>query len=195
MSVLMLLYTKTELMQWVNAHNAPLGDLFFRNITYLGDGAFAVIVIVILLFRSFRLALMGAVSFLLSTLIVRVLKELVFAGSLRPVKYFEHSDWQYRVIDGLDIHSYNSFPSGHSTTAFAVFCLLALLDDRKNRGWFWALLAVITAYSRVYLFQHFVEDVYVGSIIGTLSSVLVFGLLNRYWDQNPKTWHSRRLRF
>ncbi|GAB3923142.1 hypothetical protein GCM10028804_21090 [Larkinella terrae] len=191
----MLLYSKAELMQWVNAHNWPTGDLFFQYVTNLGDGAFAVIVIVVLLFRSFRAALMGAASFLLSTLIVRVLKEVVFAGSLRPLKYFEHSEWQYRIIDGLDIHSYNSFPSGHSTTAFAVFSLLALLDDRKNRGWFWALLAVITAYSRVYLFQHFVEDVYVGSVIGTVSSVVVFVLLSRYWGQNPKNWHNRRLRF
>ncbi|RAJ97994.1 membrane-associated phospholipid phosphatase [Larkinella arboricola] len=194
-SIGMLTYSKTELMQWVNAHHTPSADVFFRNVTYLGDGAFAVIVTVALAFCSFRFALMGAASFLLSTAIVRVLKQLVFAGSLRPLKYFEHSDWQYRVIEGLDIHSYNSFPSGHSTTAFAIFCLLALLDERKSRGWFWALMAIITAYSRVYLFQHFVEDVYVGSIIGTVSSVVVFLLLSRYWDQHPKTWHSRRIRF
>jgi membrane-associated phospholipid phosphatase len=194
-SILMLTYRKAELMQWVNAHNSPVADLFFENITYLGDGAFAVIVIIILLFRSFRFALMGIASFVLSTLVVRVLKEFVFSGSLRPLKYFEHSTWQYRIIDGLDIHSYNSFPSGHSTTAFAVFCLLALLDERKSRGWFFALMAVVTAYSRVYLFQHFVEDVYVGSIIGTVSSVVVFLLLSRYWDQHPKIWHNRRLRF
>ncbi|GAB3329832.1 phosphatase PAP2 family protein [Larkinella ripae] len=191
----MLFYTKTDLMQWVNAHNGPAADVFFRNVTYLGDGAFAVLVTVVLAFRSFRFALMGAASFLLSTLVVRLLKEIVFSGSLRPLKYFEHSTWQYRVIEGLDIHSYNSFPSGHSTTAFSIFCLLALLDERKNRGWFFALLAVITAYSRVYLFQHFVEDVYVGSLIGTLTSLAVFGLLNRHWDQNPKSWHTRRLRF
>ncbi|MGM9512105.1 phosphatase PAP2 family protein [Larkinella sp. GY13] len=193
-SVLMLLYNKTELMQWVNGHHAPLADLFFQNVTYLGDGAFSVLVIIILLFRSFRFALMGAVSFLLSTLITRALKQLVFSDSLRPLKYFEHSPWQYRIIDGLDIHSYNSFPSGHSTTAFAVFCLLALLDDRKSRGWFFAVLAVITAYSRVYLFQHFVEDVYVGSLIGTVSSIFVFWLLSRHWDRNPQSWHDRRLR-
>ncbi|WP_229321405.1 phosphatase PAP2 family protein [Larkinella knui] len=181
-------------MQWVNAHNGPLADLFFARVTYLGDGAFAAIVCVILLFWSFRFALMGIASFLLSTLVTRALKQFVFSDSLRPLKYFEHSTWQYRIIDGLDIHSYNSFPSGHSTTAFSVFCLLALLDERKSRGWFFALLAVVTAYSRVYLFQHFVEDVYVGSIIGTVSSVVVFLVLGRHWDQNPKTWHDRRLR-
>lgn len=193
--ILMLLYSKAELMQWVNAHHWPTGDLFFRYITNLGDGAFAVVVIIILLFRSFRFALMGIVSFLLSTLVVRGLKQLVFSDSLRPLKYFEHSTWQYRIIDGLDIHSYNSFPSGHSTTAFAIFCLLALVDESKSRGWFFALIAIITAYSRVYLFQHFVEDVYVGSIIGTVSSIIVFVLLSRHWEQNPKAWHKRQLRF
>ncbi|MGA0556957.1 phosphatase PAP2 family protein [Larkinella sp. VNQ87] len=191
----MLIYSKTEMMQWVNARNSPAADLFFRNVTYLGDGAFAVIVTVLLAFRSFRFALMGAASFLLSTLIARVLKQLVFPDALRPLKYFEHSEWQYRVIEGLDIHSYNSFPSGHSTTAFSVFCLLALLDERKQRGWFFALLAAITAYSRVYLFQHFVEDIYVGAIIGTVSSLVVFILLTSHWEKYPRSWHDRRLHF
>ncbi|GAB3269132.1 hypothetical protein GCM10027347_38960 [Larkinella harenae] len=192
---LLLLYSKAELMQWVNTHNASAADVFFQNVTYLGDGAFAIIITVVLAFRSFRFALMGAVSFLGSTLIVRILKQLIFSDSLRPLKYFEHSDWQYRIIDGLDIHSYNSFPSGHSTTAFAVFCMLALLDKRKSRGWVFALLAIITAYSRLYLFQHFVEDIYVGSFIGTLSSLATFLGLGAYLDQHPKSWQYRRIKF
>ncbi|WP_128545503.1 phosphatase PAP2 family protein [Larkinella soli] len=193
--VLMLLFSKQELMQWVNRHHAPAADLLFRNITYLGDGAFSVIVVLILAFRSVRYAAMGAVSFLLSTGIAQLLKHFVFPDALRPIRYFEHSALEFRVIEGLDIHSYNSFPSGHSTTAFAVFCLLALLDERKGRGWFFAVMAVIVAYSRVYLFQHFVEDVYVGSIIGTVSSVAVYLGLSRYWERNPRHWHTRRIRF
>lgn len=192
--LLQLLYTKEELMRWINGHNNTAADLFFENITFLGDGAFSVIVAVALAFASFRYAVLGIVSFLVSGGISSVLKHYVFSSALRPLKYFEHSKWQYRVIEGLDIHSYNSFPSGHTITAFATFTLIALIDDRKGRSWFWLTLAVLTAYSRVYLFQHFVEDVYAGSVIGALSSLLVVWGLMRYWDKNPRSWHSRKIR-
>jgi len=190
---LQLIYTKDQLMRWVNSHNSPSADFLFQNITFLGDGAFSVIIAVVLAFASWRYAILGAISFAVSGLISSVLKHYVFTDSLRPLKYFEHSDWQYRVIDGLDIHSYNSFPSGHTITAFAVFTLMAMLDGRKARGWFWMMLAVLTGYSRIYLFQHFPEDVYAGSVIGLLSSVLVYYFFMQYWEQNPRDWHQKRL--
>jgi membrane-associated phospholipid phosphatase len=102
------------------------------------------------------------------------------------LKTFEHSTYQYHIIKGLDIHSYNSFPSGHTTSAFALFGMLALLDERKGRGWFFLVIAAMTGYSRVYLFQHFVEDAYVGSIIGTVSTVVVYLLMYRWVAQYQK---------
>ena len=189
--LLQLLYTKEQLIRWVNEHNSAAADLFFKNVTFLGDGAFSVIVAIGLVLASWRYAILGIVSFLVSGGISSVLKHYVFSSALCPLKYFEHSTWEYRVIEGLDIHSYNSFPSGHSITAFAVFTLIALLDDRKGRSWFWLALAVLAAYSRVYLFQHFVEDVYAGSVIGVLSSLLVYYGFMHYWDKNPRNWHKR----
>lgn len=189
--ILQLIYLPEALMRWVNAHNNAEADLFFATVTNLGDGAFMLIVIGILLVRSYRFAMMGVVSFVVTGLLTIFLKQVVFPTALRPLKYFEHSAWEYHLIKGLNVHSYNSFPSGHSMTAFAVFTLLALLDERKNRGWFLALLAVVTAYSRVYLFQHFVIDVWVGSLLGVTVSVATVLLLSRLWEKNPKQWHGR----
>lgn len=191
--ILQLIYTPETLIRWVNARNNAEADVFFANVTNLGDGAFMVIVALVLLIRSYRFALMGVVSFVVTGLLTVFLKQVVFPTSLRPLKYFEHSSWQYHLIKGLDIHSYNSFPSGHSMTAFAVFTLLALLDERKNRGWFLALLAMITAYSRVYLFQHFVADVWVGSLLGVAISTATVLTLSRLWEKNPKQWHDKGL--
>jgi membrane-associated phospholipid phosphatase len=129
---------------------------------------------------------MAFASFALSSLVSLFLKQLVFSDSLRPLKTFEHSTYQYHIIKGLDIHSYNSFPSGHTTSAFALFGMLALLDERKGRGWFFLVTAAMTGYSRVYLFQHFVEDAYVGSIIGTVSTVVVYLLMYRWVAQYQK---------
>ncbi len=178
--LLQVFYSQEQLMQWVNTRNSVLADLIFPYITYLGDGAFFVAVCLLLLLLSWRIGIMSFASFALSSLTSEFLKKVVFHGSPRPLKYFEHSTFQYHIIKGLDIYSYNSFPSGHTTTAFAMFGLLAFLDEKKSRGWVWLLLGVLTGYSRVYLFQHFVEDTFAGSLVGTLSSVIIYLLMSRW---------------
>lgn len=182
--VLQARYTQESLMQWVNAHNSPVVDVFFTYATYFGDGAFFVIVCVVLLIYNQRIGAMAFASFALSSGASLFLKLIVFPERLRPLKFFEHSTYQYRIIEGLSVYSYNSFPSGHTTTAFAVFSLLAFIDSGKGRGWLWLLLAALTGYSRVYLFQHFVEDAYAGSLIGTAASVLVYLALRRWVEKN-----------
>lgn len=177
--VLQLQYTQENLMQWVNARNNPGADVFFTYSTYFGDGAFFVIACIILLIYNRRIGAMAFASFALSSLTSLFLKLIIFPERLRPLKFFEHSIYQYRLIEGLNIYSYNSFPSGHTTSAFALFSLLAFIDSRRGRGGLWLLLAALTGYSRVYLFQHFVEDVYVGSLIGTATSILIYLTLRK----------------
>lgn len=178
--VLQIRNTQEGLMQWVNSRNSPAADIFFTYVTYFGDGVFFVIICLILLVFNRRVGAMAFASFALSSLTSLFLKVIVFPERLRPLKFFEHSVYQYRIIKGLEVYSYNSFPSGHTTTAFAMFSLLAFIDNHRGRGWFFLLLATLTGYSRVYLFQHFVEDAYVGSVIGIASSVIVWLLLWRW---------------
>ena len=178
--VLQLVYSQEQLMQWVNSRNNEIADLLFPYITYMGDGAFSVVVCLLLLLYNWRVGLMAFASFALSALTSLFLKSVVYPNSPRPLLFFEHSTYEYHIIKGLDIYSYGSFPSGHTTTAFALFTILAFLDKRKNRAWMWLLLGILTGYSRVYLFQHFVEDAYAGSLVGTLSSVLIY-LLMKSW--------------
>lgn len=175
-----LAYTQEQLMQWVNVRNSPLTDAVFPYISYMGDGAFFVLVCLILLIYNRRTGIMALASFALSSLVSLFLKTIVFPDSPRPLLYFEHSTFEYHLIKGLDIHSYNSFPSGHTTTAFAMFSLLSFLDTKKSRGPLWLALAIFTGYSRVYLFQHFVEDTFAGSLVGTISSVVIYLLLYRW---------------
>jgi membrane-associated phospholipid phosphatase len=187
-------YTQTELMQWVNARYSPAADVFFTYVTYLGDGAFFAVVFVSLLFRSFRWTVKCLVSFLLTTLAAQGLKHLFFPDSLRPRAFYESSGLQFHTVDGVVLHSFNSFPSGHSTSAFALFCLLALMVRDKRWGVVFLVLACLAAYSRVYLFQHFVEDVYVGSLLGVGLTLLSFSALQGYWQRKPKPWLDRRIR-
>jgi len=89
------------------------------------------------------------------------------------------------------MHHSNSFPSGHASTFF-VFCTCCalLLGYRYNQNakhhtpgecilfnmvlLLLFLVAALGAYSRVYLSQHFLLDVCVGSMIGFITPCLYF---------------------
>lgn len=178
---LMLLYTKEQLIRWVNRHSSLWADYLFEYTTNLGDGVFFVGMIVVLFFVSRRAGFMALASFLVSSGLSLFFKRVVFPNNFRPVKYFEHSNWEYHVIKGLKIYEYNSFPSGHTISAFTVFGLLALLDANKKRGLLWLFLATAVGYSRVYLFEHFVEDAFAGSLIGVLTVTGVYLAFSRWW--------------
>jgi membrane-associated phospholipid phosphatase len=74
-----------------------------------------------------------------------------------------------------------SFPSGHTTGAFCLFCFLAILlpPRYKPLGLVCFLVALAVGWSRMYLAAHFFLDVYVGSILATVFVVCVVALMNR----------------
>ncbi len=171
--ILLLLYNKDISHITINKHHTAFLDSFFKNITYLGSGWMILVLFIIFLFLSYRLALMLAVSNLLITIIVQFLKNIVFPGSFRPKAYFE-GIYELYFIPGVQVHSMHSFPSGHSATAFSIFFFLSLLSDKPIWKLLTIILAILTAFSRVYLSQHFMEDILLGSAIGLLLSFLVF---------------------
>ncbi len=166
-----LYYGKVDTQIFVNKHNSPWADVFFKYFTYLGSGYFLVAVISLAAIVRGRVA--GALLFsgLISTFLAQLLKRLV--GAFRPVKYFELfvPDYNLHLVDGVKMHYLHSFPSGHAATAFAVFLFLAFLTRKNWLKLVYLFLAVLVAYSRVYLSQHFLIDVIAGSIVGIISTV------------------------
>ena len=59
-----------------------------------------------------------------------------------------------------------SFPSGHATTAFTLFTCLALIVPNKLLKILFFAIAALAAYSRIYISQHWLVDIFAGSIIG-----------------------------
>jgi membrane-associated phospholipid phosphatase len=55
------------------------------------------------------------------------------------------------------------------------------------------LCAFLASYSRVYLAQHFFGDIYFGSLIGVVTTIVLFILLNRYFDSLNKEWPNEGL--
>lgn len=160
-------------------HNSYL-NLFFKIITYLGDGWFAFFLSLIMLFLiSCRKGLKLLAGYLLASLVVQILKHYAFSDADRPAKWFEKVQKIPAVIpEGLEPFMSHSFPSGHSATAACIFFAIALISSRPFIHFLSAFLIFLAGYSRIYLYMHFPEDVFAGIIIGLFSPILVF----KYFD-------------
>jgi len=185
------LYTKAEMHVHINQYHSSFFDWFFRHMTFLGDGLFVIVPAVILLFFSLRHFVFLACAYMGSGLVTQILKRVFFEDMSRPSKYLS-GEAQLHLVDGVDLLSGRSFPSGHATSAFALFLCFALIS--KNRAFKLAcfVLACLTAFSRVYLSQHFIMDIYAGSLIGTLSAIGFYYLFYKS-DRNWHAWSVTKL--
>jgi membrane-associated phospholipid phosphatase len=171
-----------ELFLMINKTSSVVQDQFFYWITYFGDGLAFVIVIVILAYYSFRKALLGLVIFLLTSGVAQLLKRVLFDDRLRPFGLLGKSH-ELNIPEEVAPLVYNSFPSGHTTTAFALATFLVLIIKHQRLWPVLLVLAVLTGYSRIYLTHHFPVDVWVGSIIGTTGAILVYWWLDEKLTQ------------
>lgn len=182
--VLQLAYTQEELFKAINSHYSALGDALMYYGTYLGEGAVITITLVVLMivvpkFRNWWYFVAAILTNVLPSIITQVIKRSINAP--RPLNVFKDAEWVHSLAEWPK-HMSNSFPSGHTCGAFTFFTFLAILlmPKYKYLGFVLFLFALLVAYSRVYLAVHFFKDVYVGSIIGTLATLGIVALMNRY---------------
>lgn len=179
-ALLIGLNSKAETHLEFNSLHATFFDIFFSYLTFLGDGITATLVVILLLTVKFRFAFFVGFSNICSALITQFLKHTFFSEVVRPKKFFEGMHDLY-LVPGIDTHLLNSFPSGHSTCAFSLYFALAMLVKNKILKFVFFFLALLIGYSRIYLSQHFFEDVYAGSLIGVLTTILIFYF---FYDKN-----------
>lgn len=168
---------KIPLHAWMNTHHSALGDLLFPYITHLADGWVpALLAIALLFYKDIRSFLMMGLSVAISAVICQVLKRMVFGEWDRPFMFKDELGDMSWVV-GLELNHHFSFPSGHATTAFSMCFALVVVAGRAKWAAPLALIAAILAFSRVYLSQHFVEDITAGALLGTGISALVYLLM------------------
>ncbi len=186
-----IIYGKQALFLQINAFHTPLLDYFFQYITHLGDGLFFILIAFLLLFIKKGWAVTGFVCYLITSILAQFLKKVIFTGTPRPIKYFEELGINIRTIEGLEVHSWNSFPSGHTITAFAISTFLVLLFRFKKWQYVLAFSTFIIAFSRIYLAQHFLIDVIFGAFLGVVFTFLTYTIL--YFYLHKKSWFDKPL--
>lgn len=150
-------------------------DTFFKYITEIG-GNIPFVVAAVFLFVRFGYSYFLLISQLAVTVVVQPIKHILNVP--RPKVFFAEnfSDVVLHQVDGVSMHSMLSFPSGHTASVFAFMLALSLICKRTWTSVVFLVLAILTGYSRIYLSQHFAEDVLAGSLIGVVLTTLIYRL-------------------
>lgn len=181
--------TSLEFMRKVAENHTRSGWAVFRSLSFLAEGpSLAVLVIGLFLWRKYA-GLCLLLNYAFSGLVAQLLKKGLFQGVARPVELLGEGiipEW----ADPSDFHHWRSFPSGHTTTAFAMAaCLLLMMPLKPWQRWSLVLLATGTGLSRIYLFQHFPADVAAGSLLGLLcGSLISWVLIDRLRIRSRAWW-------
>ena len=190
--VIKLLYTKDEIYFAVNTRYSDFGDLIAPYLTDLGNGWTVVILSAILLLFNYRAAFLLASSYAITSISAQIVK-FMFAAP-RPKLYFEKQISHLHFVKGVEMLSLHSFPSGHTQTAFSAGVVITYLIKNKNWGVLLLILASFIGFSRMYLSEHFFEDVVAGSILGAFLTIFWLSFIeNKKFIHTPK-WNRGLLR-
>ena len=180
-----IVFTRDEIYFAVNSVNSPYTDFIAPFVTDLGNGWTAVTLAAIMTLFSYRKALIIATAYAVTSLSAQLIKHLV--KSPRPKLYFQDQVSRIHFVKGMYIDLHDSFPSGHTVTAFTLAVLFSYWSRNKAWGPVFLLIAILVAYSRMYLSEHFFEDVVAGSVIGfVLTIIWLYFFDNRAFIQRPK---------
>ncbi len=169
------LWNKTDIHLLINKYHNPQADLFFSNLTSLGLGITIVPVLLILVFVRFRYIIISLLGFVLTFTINDTLKAILHTP--RPITVFGDLHQTLYLVPKVEMFSWNGLPSGHTATAFCMFCLLAFYTKNNWLKIFYFVIAFLIGYSRMYLSEHFFQDVYLGSIVGVGSALSAYSLV------------------
>ncbi len=188
-AIMLLIFDRRILFGTVNMHHTDLLDVIMHALTEMGNGVgITVVLLLLLVFKSCRnwwYALAAVMCNVVPALVIQVLKGVFNAP--RPFEYYKsdpawihfNNAWGEKLL-------HHSFPSGHSAGIFSLCCFLSLILPPHRSAWglFLLFFALLVCYTRMYLAAHFFADVYVGSMLGTTTTLFCFALMRRLSNQS-----------
>ena len=149
----------------------PFMDFIIPKITSLGNGGFIwILSAVILLFsKKYR---KGGIAMLIALAVGAILGSFILKPLVARPRPF-HAMGELPLL--IKIPTDFSFPSGHTMSSFSAAFILNHIN--RKFGYFAIPLAILIAFSRLYLYVHFPSDVLAGLVLGILISYLTVKIL------------------
>ena len=167
--LLSYIFGRDGLFLYFNANLGPFADTFFSYFTHLADGWILIPYLIIIVGIYKKDLLFLVINIIFSTLLTQIPKQLIWPSINRPIASGIDLS-KIHTVAGVEVHSFNSFPSGHTATAFTLFLVTIYIFPNKKVLLAGFMYALICGYSRIYLGQHFPLDI-AGGIIAALLSV------------------------
>lgn len=162
------------LLLWIQEYlRGPVLNTVFTWYTSLGNAGtlFLVLGVLMLFFKRTRKA---GVTVLVAMAIGLVCTNLVLKNLVaRPRPWLNVAGLVPLIHEGDP----NSFPSGHTTAAFAFAGAVIWAAPRKWMRWAALIAAILMGFSRLYVGVHYVSDVLAGVVIGLLAGLLAWKLV------------------
>ena len=169
---------------------------FFEAISWIGHDGIPLIVLSVGLLVHPKTRKYGTVMLLglgIGALVTNLVLKVLIA---RPRPYSEETRLFFQsdlyqslwMRVGQNMESDKSFPSGHTTAAFASMTALFFMGNKKV-SWMAFIFAALMAIARIYLVVHFASDVLGGILVGFPSGLLAAFLAKKipsaYYEFNP----------
>lgn len=153
---------------FLNHDFGSIADIILLGFTYLAEGWAWIpyIIIVGWFFKKDKGIIIYC--FAISTLLTQIPKQVFFPNITRPIASGIDPQ-KIHTIKGVIMHQLNSFPSGHTATAFTIFLLTVYLFKNNKLVLIGLIYAMLCGYSRIYLGQHFPMDVGGGIIVAIIT--------------------------
>lgn len=147
----------------------------FHYITKIGDSHYSLVMFFLffLFFRQNRpffaqkmlylfsvVAISGILADIVKIIVARVRPDMLFESNLYGFVWFKIGS------------EFNSFPSGHSATAFALCVGLIFLYPRYK--YLYIFIAILVVMSRVILNFHYLSDTLVGALLGGVTALVIY---------------------
>lgn len=163
-----------QILDWIQSIRTPLGDVVMPWISALGNAGMIWIVlaaVLLLIPKTRKSGVILALALCVDVLMCNVILKNVFAR-IRPCDV--NTTVQLLIARPVDF----SFPSGHTAASFASAAALFFAGEKK----LWKpvlVLAVLIAFSRLYLYVHYPTDILGGIVVGVTAGYLGY-LLEGY---------------
>ena len=163
-----------QILDWIQQMRTPVGDVWMVFISRLGNAG------MIMIPRTRRWGAALAAALCLDAIICNILLKPMVCR-IRPCDV--NQTVQLLIARPADY----SFPSGHTAASFAAVAALYFAGAKK----WWKItlpLAILMAFSRMYLYVHYPTDVLGGMIVGCAAGY--FG--NRLAAHLIQSWRQKK---